>query len=440
MGRGTNLMKDEQSSSIREFLQRVKNQIRSKEAVDFVERELQAHINERKSEYMTNGYSNTEAEEIVIKQMGNPTSLGAEMHNIHKPKVDWFLIAIFSIVLSLGTAPYYFIPFELYHINFQHKLFFSALSFIVVISLMYIDYRKITKQWVGLFAIAVILSYLPVFLDESINGHVVIAIGMVRINFWFISLFYLISFAGMLSSFARKEKQLWIATFVMVWLPIVVFLKNGYLPLAVFYYVTVVIITLLSQLPKKQIKQLLYINGISMLLAVSALIMNYKPYQTMRLHAFLSPESDPNGSGYIYLKLQELLHGSTFWGQGLSYEKSFLFPDISSEFIFALLVVNLGWLFGGMLILSIGLFLFRMFYTVHKTKDPSGIMIVTAGGCMIGFAAISNLLMVLGYIPIVGIPLPFISHGGQFQLLYSIYIGLILSVYRRKDLVQIQAV
>lgn len=85
-----------------------------------------------------------------------------------------------------------------------------------------------------------------------------------------------------------------------------------------------------------------------------------------------------------------------------------------------------------------GLLIYRLFLTMKKTKHPLANMIVAAGVSMIGFSFLWNIGMVFGWLPVIGVSLPFVSYAGMHQLIYSVFVGMILSVYRRKDLVQLR--
>lgn len=432
-------MKEKQPEALQQFLQRVKDEIRSKEAKIFVERELQAHLSYRTSELIEQGYSKEAAEKIAIENMGNPISLGKEMHKIHKPKIDWFLLGLFAMVLLVGTVPYYFLSFEAFQSMqphfFQRQLIWSLLTIIIVIAFMYFDYRILKTFWTWLLAIALILTLAMELFGVSINGQSYLSVSSFSITYWTISLFYIGSFVGNLSSKIGNKKQIAAILFIF-WLPIYIFLKGAYLPLALFYFITLLVIILVSPLSNTLIKRLVILKGVFLALAIPLFFMTAKPHQIDRIYGFLNPEKDPQGVGWIYLQLQEIVQNAQFIS---SNEVVINLPDMHVGFIFASLLYSFGWLVGIIIILILGMLLYRMLYIVKKTKDPLGKMIVYAGVSFVGLAVLWNILMVLGMLPIIGIGLPFISYGGQSNFMYAVFLGLILSVYRRKDQVLAQS-
>jgi len=432
-------MNEKHSSYINDFLRQVKNQIKSKEAKHFVEQELYTHILKRKQFLIHEGYSEEEAEKQVLEQMGNPSTLGKEMHQIHKPKVDWILIGLFTMVLIIGIVPFYFITFEKFLLI--KRLIYSLFGLMIAMGLMLIDYRKIIRLWPWLFALGICLSlYIShLTIGGIILGRGYLQIGPFAMNFWPIAIIFILSFIGMLSSFYHDRKKLWIATFVMFWLPIFFFLNNSNLALAVFYYITLLLLLGFSKVSKKE-KILLLLSqcfitffGIFRILILP--INDVYSYRLERIMALLNPESDPDGFGFLPLKLQKILKESTWWGgEGISGNT---IPSYHTDYAFATIVSHFGWVFGILLITCIGVFVFRMSQTIFQTKDHIGIMIVIASVTIIGLSAVWNIAMMLGFVPLMEIPLPFVSYGGQFQMIHSILIGFILSVYRRKNLIRV---
>jgi cell division protein FtsW (lipid II flippase) len=156
-----------------------------------------------------------------------------------------------------------------------------------------------------------------------------------------------------------------------------------------------------------------------------------------RLFSFLSPEKDPTGPGYIYILIKELLTNAGWFGNGLNGDLSIqALPDAHTDFVFPYLVYSLGWLFGIFLSILLLVFIWRMSQTASKTQDYYGKLLVVGGATLIAVPAIWNILMGLGFAPIINVSLPFISYGGSALLFYSAVLGIILGVYRRKDIVE----
>lgn len=160
-----------------------------------------------------------------------------------------------------------------------------------------------------------------------------------------------------------------------------------------------------------------------------------KEYQIMRLIVFLDPNVDPLGSGWnIIQSITAIGSGGPF---GLGFLKGtqshyrFL-PQQSTDFIFSILSEEWGF-FGGFLVFSLySIILFRGFVVIRKTENFFGSLIATGIVTMFFFHFIVNVGMVMGMMPITGIPLLFLSYGGSSLWTAMIAVGLLMSINMRR--------
>ncbi|MDO5536150.1 MAG: rod shape-determining protein RodA [Desulfovibrionaceae bacterium] len=158
-------------------------------------------------------------------------------------------------------------------------------------------------------------------------------------------------------------------------------------------------------------------------------------YQRQRILTFLNPEADPLGSGYHILQSRIAIGSGQLWGKGFAEgtqsQLRFL-PERHSDF--AVAVFGEEWGFVGCLVLIslFVIFLLAILTTIIQAKDRFGSMLCV-GVFFYFFAEISiNMGMVVGLMPVVGIPLPFISYGGSATIVNFILIGLVLNVSMRR--------
>ena len=156
-------------------------------------------------------------------------------------------------------------------------------------------------------------------------------------------------------------------------------------------------------------------------------------YQKDRILTFLQPESDPLGSGYQVIQSKIAIGSGGLWGTGLfqgSQNQLGFLPTRHTDFIFSVLAEEMG--FVGVC-LTLGLlfaFVFRTLSLTFLPGDTLGLFIVLGVGGMFVFHILVNVGMVIGFMPITGIPLPFLSYGGSSVLTAFIGLGLIVSVRR----------
>lgn len=134
------------------------------------------------------------------------------------------------------------------------------------------------------------------------------------------------------------------------------------------------------------------------------------------------------------IPLKDILSKAGWFGKGL--HNNLILPEAHTDFVFPFLVYSLGWVFGIFLCLLLVVFILRISRNAFKTKDLFGRLLTIGGAILFTVPACWNILMGLGIVPIMVVPLPFISYGGSMLLVYAALLGLILNVYRRKDIVE----
>jgi rod shape determining protein RodA len=160
-----------------------------------------------------------------------------------------------------------------------------------------------------------------------------------------------------------------------------------------------------------------------------------KPYQKARVTAFLRPEQDPRGSGYQILQSEIAVGSGGLWGKGLgrgTQNQLGFVPVRYSDFILAALGEELG--FAGVfltLLLYAGLLL-RLVLNARQAKDRAGMFLIGGVAAILGFHIFVNAAMVIGWMPVTGIPLPLLSYGGSATLFVFMALGLVMSVRLRR--------
>src|SRR5574344_857160 len=160
-----------------------------------------------------------------------------------------------------------------------------------------------------------------------------------------------------------------------------------------------------------------------------------KPYQIQRLIVFLDPSSDPLGSGWNIIQSKVAIGSGSLFGrgfmQGTQSHYRFL-PQQSTDFIFSILGEEFGFVGGLLVFILFLIILIRIIYIIRQTSNVYGYYISSGILGMFFFHFIVNVGMVMGIMPITGIPLPFLSYGGSALITNMIAIGLLLSINSRK--------
>ncbi len=158
-------------------------------------------------------------------------------------------------------------------------------------------------------------------------------------------------------------------------------------------------------------------------------------YQKERVYTFLDPQRDPKGSGWNIIQSQIAIGSGQTWGKGFlqgTQDKLLFLPENHTDF--ALAVFGEEWGFAGCATLTtlFCLFLLCICNTARDAKDRFGTYIAAGAFFYFFWLILINMGMVLGMMPVVGIPLPFISYGGSATLVNSFLLGMVLNVSMRR--------
>ena len=162
-----------------------------------------------------------------------------------------------------------------------------------------------------------------------------------------------------------------------------------------------------------------------------------KSYQIMRLIVFLNPNVDPQGAGWNIIQSKVAIGSGGLFGQGFlkGTQSHYRFlPQQSTDFIFSILSEEWGFAGCFAVFLLFGVILLRGIMIVKNTKNPYSCYVSSGIVCMIFFHFVVNIGMVMGIMPITGIPLLFLSYGGSSLWTAMASIGILMSInYRRMD-------
>lgn len=164
-----------------------------------------------------------------------------------------------------------------------------------------------------------------------------------------------------------------------------------------------------------------------------AFFFGLKPYQQQRVFTFLDPSSDPLGDGYHITQSKIAIGSGGFTGKGFNQgSQSHLnyLPEPHTDFVFATMAEEWGFL-GGIAVLLIFAAILGWGLKVAREAEQRFDRLLAAGAmATIFFYVAINLMMVMGLAPVVGIPLPFMSHGGSSMLTNMICIGILMMINR----------
>ncbi|WP_171056489.1 FtsW/RodA/SpoVE family cell cycle protein [Paenibacillus sinopodophylli] len=143
---------------------------------------------------------------------------------------------------------------------------------------------------------------------------------------------------------------------------------------------------------------------------------------------------DPEGADYVRVSIIDAIRSAGMWGRGFGVPNHRL-PYIQSESIFTYLIYSLGWAFGiGMFVIAT-LLISKVIIVASKLNDSYAKALTIGLSAIIGFQFVWSIFMSVGLLPVLSIGMPLISYGGANGIIELMALGIILSVYRRRNMV-----
>jgi rod shape determining protein RodA len=222
--------------------------------------------------------------------------------------------------------------------------------------------------------------------------------------------------------------------FAMVGIPMVLVLSQPDLGTSLTYLPILLGGLLLGGLRMRQAGILLLVLAV-LAGAVIASGKRLKPYQRARINAFLNPDSDPKGSGYQIRQSKIAVGSGGVWGkgtnQGTQTQGDFL-PIPYTDFIFAAFSEEHGFVGALGVLLLYFLILMRLIQNAQTASDLPGAFIIMGVVAVITFQIAVNVGMVIGLMPVTGIPLPLMSYGGSSVLFTFLALGIVMNIRMRR--------
>ena len=435
------------------FLGHVLEQIKYKKIHPYIRQELEDHIESLKEAYEKEGLTEEAAYEKAITQMGDATIVGKELHEKHKPRCEWSLLILFSLLIGIGLfalarmAPYY--TDEYRNQDFIKQLLFVGMGSVVFSIFYFCDYKRLERSSLLLYGLGVALMVSTINWGLSINGKTQF-LRIAFIMFYTTSLsmpLLVIGYIGLVRRWAYPKLKNFLALGAVGMISSLMMVQISNIPTGIgigaIFTIVLTLYILGNEYVGNKMRTLVYTYSA---LGVGGILMLFmlwrgtflKEYQVARLNGFLHPEEDPRGMGYLYNLLKSIREDAHLIGK-TDYFKEIL-PDrctgaLSSDMTFTFIVGNMGWIMGGLVILFLLLAIIRLFRAASRVQDNYGRILALSIACIFTVQFVFNMGMNLGYMPIMSSSLPFISYGGSRLITNMGLLGLFMGIYRKKDLV-----
>jgi rod shape determining protein RodA len=357
----------------------------------------------------------------------------------HVQDFDWALLAIVATITGIGVLEIYSSTHASGMAGIQWKqLMWVGLGIIGMFVISRIDYHTLLDQAPALylFGIATLLIVLAIG-HSHFGAKRWLLLGGVNLQVSeLMKLIIIIVLARYFSEVRTDRLTLTdlVKVAILTIVPVALILKQPDMGTAMVLVPVALVGAFLAGIEWKHAAMGVVLIGL--LIPVGLNMRHHlKPYQQQRIETFLHPEEDQRGAGYQVLQSEIAVGSGGFWGKGFgkgSQNQLGFVPVRYSDFILAALAEEMGFIgVCVVLLLYMGLIL-RLVDNAQKAKDKAGMFVVMGVTAILGFHVLVNASMVIGYVPVTGIPLPLMSYGGSATAFVFLALGLVMNVRMRR--------
>jgi len=358
---------------------------------------------------------------------------------------DWVMLLMLVLVLGMALANLYSSTWNGGDHGspiFYKQTYMAAAGMVIILAVMAMDYKEMaTLGYVFYGVIVLLLIYTDFFTHTTIAGT------QRWINLGFFRLqpsepAKLVLVLVLAACYSRKEvtggyrlRDL-VSPVVLMAVPFVLILIQPDLGTALMLAILFVSMTLFVQLRWATIGWLV---GMSSLLLVIGWKFVLKDYQRRRIETFLNPEGDPMNHGYQIMQSKIAVGSGRMFGKGFmegTQGHLHFLPEKHTDFAFSVWAEE--WGFAGALFF-LSCYFFLLLWGLHialTARDKFGVLLAFGLVMLIFWQAVINLFMIMGFLPVVGIPLPLFSYGGSSLITTLAAIGILMNIRMRRFQVQ----
>lgn len=439
------------------YMEILSGQIRCKRAVPLVTKELEAHIEEQKADFLAKGMSESEAEELSVREMGDPVEAGIQMDGIHRPKMNWRLIFVIGLVSAVGLMAWFGLNIRvaggvnesqggIYHLFFRYVIY-TAAGFLAMVGICYIDYtwlaaksKKIMLIYSGALLLIPIVNVQP--LSDIFSEGYMAAV-------WLMAFLFLPLCCGVMYGYrGQRISGLLKGTAWMLPVVISLLIYRNRMELLLFLFVLAAVLSYAVGtgtfcIPVK--RTLLIIWAVTIILFAG--IMKADGFTSFGIlpevyEEFMEQSQD---------KVQEIIAGSHALGnagetggvqgkefgfaigvQGEMLEITEVFP-MGSEFILTYMAVCFGTFAVAVVSLVVGTLLLRLLALSVKQKNRLGRLMGLGCGLVLFIHAAGYMLVNVGVIMPEQLYCPFVIESRGVIVTY-VLLGIMLSIYRYQSI------
>lgn len=355
-------------------------------------------------------------------------------------RLDWLLIFFTLSLCAYGILMIYTSSYDALNQQpsamFYKQLTWICIGIVVMFVMAFVDYHFLVRYaYIWYLILLLILLYVLIHGSVGMGAQRWIRIGGIGIQPSEIGKLVIVFTMAKYFSDLRKVGNLGLfdlwKPFALVLIPFLMIANQPDLGTSLMFIMLFAIMVFVAGINLKLLSAVFVFTLASLPVLWSAM----KPYQKRRVLTFLNPESDPHGAGYHIIQSKIAIGSGGIWGKGLlegTQSQLRFLPERHTDFIGSVMAEELGMV--GMLIFFALFFLLilRAFEIAQSSKDREGTFLAVGIISILVLHAFVNLGMIMGLLPVVGVPLPFISYGGSSMVAVLAGIGILLNIRIRR--------
>lgn len=354
--------------------------------------------------------------------------------------MEWGMLIVAIILTIIGLVALFSATQESGYDEFKKQIIWFIASIIIMGIVMLINYETLVKLSPIFYGIFIILL-IAVLFTTPINGAT--------------SWFNIGSFSFQPSEFAKVAVILFLAFVIskiqqrymeninkptrlliilaVVAIPLLLIVMQPDYGTAMAFCIGLAMMLFTSGLDKRYIIAALLIICISIPLLYNFVLPEHAK---KRIDVFLNPESDPRGSGYNIIQSKLAIGAGQLNGMGLlkgnQTQLGYLYPK-TTDFIYSVISEEMGFIVGATIIVLYVFLVTKALYIAKTAKDSTGSIIASGIAGIFLFHMAENIGMVMGLLPITGVPLLFVSYGGSSLITSYILLGILLNISGKRQ-------
>ena len=353
--------------------------------------------------------------------------------------IEWSLLIAAIILCLIGLIALFSATQEAESDEFNKQCIWLVISLVIMVIVMLIDYDLMVKISPILYGIFILLL-IAVLFTSPVNG----ATSWFDIGFFsfqpgeFAKIFVILFLAYAINRIQERSKKdinrptRLLILLAILGLPVLLIIKQPDYGTAAAFIVATTLMLLTAGIDKKYI----IVTAILIVVLVPILYNFILPeHAKKRIDIFLNPESDPRGAGYNIIQSKLAIGAGGLTGMGLlkgnQTQLGILYPK-TTDFIFAVIGEEMGFVIAATVIILYVFLVTKCLYIAKTAKDSTGSLIASGIAGIFLFHMVENIGMVMGLLPITGVPLPFISYGGSSLITNFICIGILLNISSKR--------